>query len=151
MLNYDNTSKLRLTHEYSLNTNTLPPLFRFNSNLDVRYLNNYYQQNISDAAFMFDIFLNCTVQKFYEFTASAFAKDYRKVYCLAHQMIPTFKLVGLTNIASQLKKLGSKVKSFCIDSTVQLISTNFKKAIPIIFIQKAELDLFIKQKNISPC
>jgi hypothetical protein len=136
------------SNEYIFNTHYTPPFFRFNQQLDVDYLNNYYQKNISDAAFMFEVFLNCTIQKFYEFIASALSKDYSEAYRLAHQIIPTFKLVGLTDIAFQLDELENKVKqSYCLHSLAQSISTNFKKAIPIIFTQKAEIDSFLKQQK----
>ena len=146
MTNFDNIGIL--SNEYNLNTHYTPPFFRFNRQLDVDYLNNYYQENISDAAFMFDVFLNCTVQKFYEFIASTISKNYNKAYRLAHQIIPTFKIVGLTDIAFQLNELEARVKqSHCFHSLAQSIRTAFKKAIPFIFIQKAEIDSFLEQQK----
>lgn len=146
MTNCDNIGILSNT--YSLNTHFTPLFFRFNNQLDVDYLNNYYQDNISDAAFMFDIFLNCTVQKFYEFIAFTVTKNYSEAYRIAHQLVPTFKLVGLTDIAFQLNELENKAKhSYCFESLAKSIDAAFKKAIPIIFTQKAEIDTFLKQQR----
>ncbi len=122
--------------------------FHFNPLLDVNYLNDYYQENISDAAFVFDLFLNCTVQKFYEFIDSMLSNNHRKVYHLAHQMIPTFKLVGLTDIALLLKELESKARqSSCLHSLVKSIRTKFKKAIPIVFNQQAAIGSFLRRQK----
>lgn len=116
--------------------------------MDVDYLNDYYQGNISDAAFLFEVFLNCTVQKFYEFATSVNNKNYSEASRIAHQIIPTFKLVGLTGIAFQLKELEIKVtQSYCIHALSQSISTDFEEAIPIIYIQKAEIDSFLQQQK----
>lgn len=136
------------SNKYFLKTNYSLPSFHFNPHLDVDYLEGYYQQNISDAAFMFDVFLNCTVQKFYNFIEYSLSNNHSEAFHLAHQMIPTFKLVGLTKIALQLKKLEKRVgRSLCLQSLAKSISTEFKKAIPTIFIQKAKIDSFLRQQK----
>jgi len=146
MTNIDNIGTL--SNKNSLNTTHAPLSFHFNSHLDVDYLEDYYQQNISDAAFMFDIFLNITVQKFHSFIALSLSNNYYDAFQLAHQMVPTFKLVGLTDIAFQLNELENRVRqSFCFQTLVKNINTDFSIAIPTIFIQKIEIDSFLKQQN----
>lgn len=137
-----------LTNNFSLPTQASTLNFSFIQSLDTDYLDSYYQGNVSDAAFMYDVFLNCTVQKFYKFIEFANSKNFMESGRLAHQMVPTFMLVGLTNIASQLKEVERSVKqSSCFLSLLQKIVRNFTEFIPIVLHQKVEIDAFLSQQN----
>lgn len=135
-----------LQNNFSVPLQSTPPTFNFNQALDIDYLNEYYQGNLSDAAFMYDVFLSCTVQKFYEFIESVNSDNIAEARRLAHQMTPTFMLVGLTNIARQLSEVANREKeSHSLRPLFESIISNFNKKFPFILHQKIEIDTFLSQ------
>lgn len=118
--------------------------FSFNSRLDTAYLNDFYRGDLEQAALMFEVFLNITARSFTDMLALADDGDWAEVQRLAHKMKPTFELVGLTDLASQLSDIEYADPAYdALKPKISRVKADFYEALPIVMEQKHALDHFL--------
>jgi signal transduction histidine kinase/CheY-like chemotaxis protein/HPt (histidine-containing phosphotransfer) domain-containing protein len=79
--------------------------FEFHTDLDVKYLRTLYENNISYAADLFEIFLNTIREELVKIQAMVIARDWEQLKFQVHKLKPNFAMVGLTWISAKMQNL----------------------------------------------
>lgn len=118
-----------------------PSSFEFSPLLDDGFLRNHYGEDISDAAFAFDLFLTVTMQTYREFESvvtNAGCTD--SLRTLAHRLCPSFRLVGLTDLADRLRDIQHDSANYaCLFKAAERITEEFAEMLPVVEKQREEI------------
>ena len=141
-----------MTHIYSsgetvrsttIGASAYPPNFTFDASLDRNYLNEFYQGDLHQASLMFEVFLTVTVRNFQNMQGCFHQKRWEQVQQLAHKMKPSFDIVGLSRISSQLLRIDRLEISLELPLFIELVNSvieDFNRALPNVMTQKHALD-----------
>jgi signal transduction histidine kinase/DNA-binding response OmpR family regulator len=117
--------------------------FEFHKDLDVKYLNTLYENNISYAADLFEIFLKTIREELVKIQALVDARDWELLKFQVHKLKPNFSMVGLTWISARMQNLENTLNANTslppeeVDALFANISEEVEKFYPII---EAEYD-----------
>ncbi len=119
--------------------------FEFHPALDTVFLDGYYQGDIEQAAFCFDIFLNVTAREFPRLQSAGTDRNWRAVKRLAHKMKPNFRMVGLSELYRLLEKIESlAAKEPPDESALQrllyMTDLKFRRFLPIIISERERMN-----------
>jgi signal transduction histidine kinase/DNA-binding response OmpR family regulator len=112
--------------------------FEFHSELDVKYLNALYENNISYAADLFEIFLRTIKDEVVKIRKMVEERDWEQLRFQVHKLKPNFAMVGLTWITSQMQQLENTLNNNAhispeeVDAVFAGISRDLEKFYPII-------------------
>ncbi|MFY0254226.1 response regulator [Chitinophaga sp. 30R24] len=79
--------------------------FEFNNELDVKYLTNLYENNISYAADLFEIFIRTIREEIAKLNVMVENDDWEQMKFQVHKLKPNFSMVGLTWISAKMQEL----------------------------------------------
>ena len=117
--------------------------FEFHKDLDVKYLNTLYENNISYAADLFEIFLKTIREELVKIQALVNARDWEQLKFQVHKLKPNFSMVGLTWISARMQNLENTLTTNTslppeeVDALFANIAEEVEKFYPII---EAEYD-----------
>jgi signal transduction histidine kinase/CheY-like chemotaxis protein/HPt (histidine-containing phosphotransfer) domain-containing protein len=112
--------------------------FEFHNELDVKYLNALYENNISYAADLFEIFLKTIKEEIVKIRKLVEDRDWEQLKFQVHKLKPNFAMVGLTWITSKMQQLENTLNSNAntppeeVDAVFTAISHDLEKFYPII-------------------
>jgi signal transduction histidine kinase/CheY-like chemotaxis protein/HPt (histidine-containing phosphotransfer) domain-containing protein len=110
--------------------------FEFHEELDVKYLNTLYENNISYAADLFEIFLRTVKDEMVKIQKLVTDKDWEQLKFQVHKLKPNFAMVGLTWISNNMQELENTLNTNKIPENVEVlfknISLDLEKFYPII-------------------
>lgn len=112
--------------------------FEFHDELDVKYLNTLYENNISYAADLFEIFLKTVKDEMIKIKKLVTDRDWEQLKFQVHKLKPNFAMVGLTWISSNMQQLENTLNNNTIppledvDTLFRDISLDLEKFYPII-------------------
>ncbi|WP_337042743.1 Hpt domain-containing protein [Emticicia sp. 17c] len=86
-------------------------MFEFNAHLDADYINEIYGGDLSIVQIMFSSFLEESIPVWNEIYNKILDKNYVEVGRLAHQIKPSFSMVGLTFLHPKIQAFESFAKS----------------------------------------
>ena len=106
---------LYLTSDNGLKQTAIPPSvseqsephpshFSFNRQLDVSYLNEFYEDDWTHAADMFDTFLTVSSKDVEQLPHHLLEENWTEFSQLAHKTKPIFSMVGLTSLSNQSRQ-----------------------------------------------
>ncbi|MBW8684922.1 ATP-binding protein [Chitinophaga rhizophila] len=131
---YLNDDETELIMEESTNISG----FEFHHELDVKYLNTLYENNISYAADLFEIFLKTIREEVVKIRKLVENRDWEHLKFQVHKLKPNFAMVGLTWITSNMQQLENTLNSNKrippeeVDAVFADISKDLEKFYPII-------------------
>jgi PAS domain S-box-containing protein len=79
--------------------------FEFSEDLDVKYLTDLYENNISYAADLFEIFIRTIREELDKLSLVLDNKDWNLMKFQVHKLKPNFAMVGLTWISAKMQEL----------------------------------------------
>lgn len=79
--------------------------FEFNNDLDVRYLTDLYESNISYAADLFEIFIRTIRDEIAKLQTMVDNHEWEAMKFQVHKLKPNFAMVGLTWISAKMQEL----------------------------------------------
>lgn len=79
--------------------------FEFNNDLDVKYLTDLYESNISYAADLFEIFIRTIRDEVAKLSVMVDQHEWEKMKFQVHKLKPNFAMVGLTWISAKMQEL----------------------------------------------
>ncbi|WP_160715628.1 PAS domain-containing hybrid sensor histidine kinase/response regulator [Chitinophaga solisilvae] len=85
--------------------------FEFHEELDVKYLTALYENNISYAADLFEIFIKTIKDELEKLRVMVEEEDWEKVKFQVHKLKPNFAMVGLTWITSKMQRLENDLRT----------------------------------------
>ncbi|HJT75196.1 MAG TPA: Hpt domain-containing protein, partial [Chitinophaga sp.] len=106
--------------------------------LDVKYLNALYENNISYAADLFEIFLKTIRDEMVRIRRLVDESDWEQLRFQVHKLKPNFAMVGLTWITSRMQQLENALNSDTLPPVEEIkavftaISHDLDKFYPII-------------------
>ncbi|SFO57945.1 PAS fold-containing protein [Chitinophaga sp. YR627] len=112
--------------------------FEFHNELDVKYLNTLYENNISYAADLFEIFLKTILDEVVKIKKLVEDRDWEQLKFQVHKLKPNFAMVGLTWITSKMQQLENTLNSNTttppeeVEAVFAGISRDLDKFYPII-------------------
>ncbi|SFE85525.1 Signal transduction histidine kinase [Chitinophaga sp. CF118] len=112
--------------------------FEFHEELDVKYLNTLYENNISYAADLFEIFLKTVNEEMVKIQKLVVDRDWEQLKFQVHKLKPNFAMVGLTWISNNMQQLENTLNANTIpapegvDALFSGISRDLEKFYPII-------------------
>lgn len=112
--------------------------FEFHNELDVKYLNALYEDNISYAADLFEIFLKTIREEVVKLRKLVENRDWEQLKFQVHKLKPNFAMVGLTWITSKMQQLENTLNNNAntppeeVDEVFAGISRDLEKFYPII-------------------
>jgi HPt (histidine-containing phosphotransfer) domain-containing protein len=112
--------------------------FEFHNELDVKYLNALYENNISYAADLFEIFLKTIREEVLKLRKLVENRDWEQLKFQVHKLKPNFAMVGLTWITSKMQQLENTLNNNAdtppeeVDEVFAGISRDLEKFYPII-------------------
>jgi HPt (histidine-containing phosphotransfer) domain-containing protein len=112
--------------------------FEFHNELDVKYLNALYENNISYAADLFEIFLKTIREEVVKLRKLVENRDWEQLKFQVHKLKPNFAMVGLTWITHKMQQLENTLNSNAhtppeqVDDVFAGISRDLDKFYPII-------------------
>ncbi|TWW00055.1 ATP-binding protein [Chitinophaga pinensis] len=112
--------------------------FEFHNELDVKYLNTLYENNISYAADLFEIFLKTILEEVVKIRKLVEDRDWEQLKFQVHKLKPNFAMVGLTWITSKMQQLENTLNSNIatppeeVEAVFAGISRDLDKFYPII-------------------
>jgi signal transduction histidine kinase/DNA-binding response OmpR family regulator len=112
--------------------------FEFHNELDVKYLNTLYENNISYAADLFEIFLKTILDEVVKIKKLVEDRDWEQLKFQVHKLKPNFAMVGLTWITSKMQQLENTLNSNAatppeeVEAVFAGISRDLDKFYPII-------------------
>ena len=86
-------------------------MFEFNAHLDADYINEIYGGDLSIVQIMFSSFLEESIPAWNEVYDNIVSKNYAEVGRLAHQIKPSFSMVGLTFLHPKIQAFETFAKS----------------------------------------
>ncbi|QHS60147.1 ATP-binding protein [Chitinophaga agri] len=131
---YLNDDETELIMEESTNSSG----FEFHNELDVKYLNALYENNISYAADLFEIFLKTILDEVVKIRKLVEERDWEQLKFQVHKLKPNFAMVGLTWITSKMQQLENTLNNNHsappeeVDAVFAGISRDLEKFYPII-------------------
>jgi PAS domain S-box-containing protein len=131
---YLNDDETELIMEESTNISG----FEFHNELDVKYLNTLYENNISYAADLFEIFLKTIREEVVKIRKMVENRDWEQLKFQVHKLKPNFAMVGLTWITSRMQQLENTLNNNIstppeeVDDVFAGISRDLEKFYPII-------------------
>lgn len=131
---YLNDDETELIMEESTNISG----FEFHNELDVKYLNTLYENNISYAADLFEIFLKTIQEEVVKIRKLVEDRDWEQLKFQVHKLKPNFAMVGLTWITSKMQQLENTLNNNHsappeeVDAVFAGISRDLEKFYPII-------------------
>ncbi|NLR62209.1 PAS domain S-box protein [Chitinophaga polysaccharea] len=84
--------------------------FEFNSDLDVKYLTDLYEGNISYAADLFEIFIRTIRDEIRKIDVLVDHRDWEQMKFQVHKLKPNFAMVGLTWINAKMQELENQLR-----------------------------------------
>lgn len=112
--------------------------FEFHRELDVKYLNALYENNISYAADLFEIFLKTIREEMVRIQGLVDNGDWEQLRFQVHKLKPNFAMVGLTWITSKMQQLENTLNGDALPAIKDVkavftsISEDLDKFYPII-------------------
>ncbi|ACU63701.1 ATP-binding protein [Chitinophaga pinensis] len=112
--------------------------FEFHNELDVKYLNTLYENNISYAADLFEIFLKTILEEVVKIKKLVEDRDWEQLKFQVHKLKPNFAMVGLTWITSKMQQLENTLNTNAatppeeVEAVFAGISRDLDKFYPII-------------------
>ncbi|SJZ68738.1 PAS domain S-box-containing protein [Chitinophaga eiseniae] len=85
--------------------------FEFHPELDVKYLTALYENNISYAADLFEIFIRTIRDEIKKLKAIVDTGDWERVKFQVHKLKPNFAMVGLTWISAKMQELENYLRT----------------------------------------
>ncbi|HVI48471.1 MAG TPA: PAS domain S-box protein [Chitinophaga sp.] len=85
--------------------------FEFHEGLDVKYLTALYENNISYAADLFEIFIRTIRDELEKLRVMVNDKDWEAMKFQVHKLKPNFAMVGLTWISAKMQSLENTLRS----------------------------------------
>lgn len=85
--------------------------FEFNEALDVKYLDGLYDNNISYAVDLFEIFLRTIKEEIEKLRTTVSNADWEKLKFQVHKIKPNLSMVGLTWIAAKMQELENNLRN----------------------------------------
>ncbi|WP_212005883.1 PAS domain-containing hybrid sensor histidine kinase/response regulator [Chitinophaga sp. HK235] len=85
--------------------------FEFHGELDVRYLTALYENNISYAADLFEIFIRTIKDEMQKLRNMVEKNDWEKTKFQVHKLKPNFAMVGLTWISAKMQELENNLRT----------------------------------------
>ncbi|PSL48052.1 PAS domain S-box-containing protein [Chitinophaga niastensis] len=79
--------------------------FEFNNDLDVQYLTDLYENNISYAADLFEIFIRTIRDEVEKLSVLVDNHEWEQIKFQVHKLKPNFAMVGLTWISTKMQEL----------------------------------------------
>lgn len=92
-----------------------PSHFSFNKQLDVSYLNEFYEDDWAHAADMFDTFLTVSSKDVEQLPHHLLEENWTEFSQLAHKTKPIFSMVGLTSLTEKMADIERLSKEETID------------------------------------
>lgn len=86
-------------------------MFEFNTHLDADYINEIYGGDLSIVQIMFNSFLEDSIPLWDSIHEQIIQKNYDEVGRLAHQIKPSFSMVGLTFLHPKIQAFEAYAKS----------------------------------------
>ncbi|UTA69534.1 MULTISPECIES: Hpt domain-containing protein [Emticicia] len=86
-------------------------MFEFNAHLDADYINEIYGGDLSIVQIMFNSFLEESIPVWNEIQEQINQKNFNEVGRLAHQIKPSFSMVGLTFLHPKMQAFESYAKA----------------------------------------
>ncbi|PLK45510.1 Hpt domain-containing protein [Emticicia sp. TH156] len=86
-------------------------MFEFNAHLDADYINEIYGGDLSIVQIMFNSFLEESIPVWNEIQDQINQKNFNEVGRLAHQIKPSFSMVGLTFLHPKMQAFESYAKA----------------------------------------
>lgn len=86
-------------------------MFEFNAHLDADYINEIYGGDLTIVQIMFSSFLEESIPVWNEMYDKIISKNYAEVGRLAHQIKPSFSMVGLTFLHPKIQAFEAFAKS----------------------------------------
>lgn len=86
-------------------------MFEFNTHLDADYINEIYGGDLSIVQIMFNSFLEESIPLWNSIHEQIIQKNYDEVGRLAHQIKPSFSMVGLTFLHPKIQAFEAYAKS----------------------------------------
>lgn len=80
-------------------------MFAFNPVLNSDYLHELYGDDLTIVKIMFEMFLDDNIPIWEEISQKIISKSYKEVSEMAHQIKPTFSMVGLTFLHPKIQDL----------------------------------------------
>jgi signal transduction histidine kinase/CheY-like chemotaxis protein len=112
--------------------------FEFHEELDVKYLNTLYENNISYASDLFEIFLRTVNDEMVKIQKLVTDRQWEQLKFQVHKLKPNFAMVGLTWISNNMQQLENTLNANTIpppedvDALFSGISRDLEKFYPII-------------------
>ena len=112
--------------------------FEFHNELDVKYLNALYENNISYAADLFEIFLKTIREEVIKIRKLVEDRDWEQLKFQVHKLKPNFAMVGLTWITNKMQQLENTLNRNTttppeeVEAVFATISLDLDKFYPII-------------------
>jgi signal transduction histidine kinase/CheY-like chemotaxis protein/HPt (histidine-containing phosphotransfer) domain-containing protein len=112
--------------------------FEFHKELDVKYLNTLYENNISYAADLFEIFLKTIREEVEKIKVLVNAHEWDQLKFQVHKLKPNFAMVGLTWITNRMQQLENTLNTNSMPTPAEIddlfagISADLDKFYPII-------------------
>ncbi len=122
--------------------------FEFHKDLDVKYLNTLYENNISYAADLFEIFLKTIREELVKIQALVDARDWEQLKFQVHKLKPNFSMVGLTWISARMQNLENTLNTNTslppeeVDALFANISEEVEKFHPIIAAEYDRMKIY---------
>ncbi|GEP90182.1 PAS domain S-box-containing protein [Chitinophaga terrae (ex Kim and Jung 2007)] len=127
--------------------------FEFSEDLDVKYLTDLYENNISYAADLFEIFIRTIREELDKLSVVLENKDWNLMKFQVHKLKPNFAMVGLTWISAKMQELENIFRSNPQpneEEVVQLfkdVRSDVDKFYPLIEEQYARMQDFIATQD----
>ncbi|WP_307378609.1 PAS domain-containing hybrid sensor histidine kinase/response regulator [Chitinophaga terrae (ex Kim and Jung 2007)] len=127
--------------------------FEFSEDLDVKYLTDLYENNISYAADLFEIFIRTIREELDKLSVVLENKDWNLMKFQVHKLKPNFAMVGLTWISAKMQELENIFRSNPQpneEEVVQLfkdVRSEVDKFYPLIEEQYARMQDFIATQD----
>lgn len=125
--------------------------YQFHESLDRTFLKYHYEEDIEQAAFVFDIFLSATSIEFDELVDKMREMQVETILQKTHKIKPNFKLVGLISLYKKLMTLESNSilveKSITIQLLNEIHQLYKKKYYPIVLSESKKLNYYVQVNN----
>lgn len=123
--------------------------FEFNNDLDVKYLTDLYESNISYAADLFEIFIRTIREEVAKLSVMVNNRDWEQIRFQVHKLKPNFAMVGLTWITAKMQELenylrvNQEMHGEEISRLFNEIQEEVKKFYPLIEVEYNKMRDFI--------
>ncbi|MCW3464257.1 PAS domain-containing hybrid sensor histidine kinase/response regulator [Chitinophaga nivalis] len=125
--------------------------YEFNNDLDVRYLTALYENNISYAADLFEIFIRTIREEVAKLKVLVERHDWEQMKFQVHKLKPNFAMVGLTWISAKMQILENYLRTHQeyhnneIASLFNEITVEVTKFYPVVEAEYGKMRAFVNE------